>query len=115
VLLLDEPFSALDFESRQALQEVVLKTRDLYRTSFVCVSHDPEEVLYLADKVVVLGGRPSRTVTEYSAPFRSSRVPDLRYTEAFQYAKRELRGWLEDGASRAAMEMSYDGGRCRVM
>lgn len=115
VLLLDEPFSALDFESRQALQEVVRKTRDLYGTSFVCVSHDPEEVLYLADRVVVLGGRPVRVVTEYPSPLPSQRGPDLRYAALFQSAKRELRGSLNAGSPEAPPPMSLRGSVCRVM
>jgi NitT/TauT family transport system ATP-binding protein len=116
VLLLDEPFSALDFESRQALQEVVLKTRDLYGTSFVCVSHDPEEVLYLADRIAILCGRPARFIAEYPSPLLRPRVPDLRYAAAFQQAKRELRGWLDGGgAAGAEPQMSLREPRCRVM
>jgi len=63
VLLLDEPFSALDYESRRSLQEVVLRAREALRTSFVCVSHDPEETVHLADTVLFIGGSPA-TVTE---------------------------------------------------
>jgi sulfonate transport system ATP-binding protein len=94
-LLLDEPFSALDFESRQALQQVVLRTRDLYGTAFVCVSHDPEEVLYLADEILVFGGRPARIVQRLVPPWGSRRAADLRYSPEFQTAKLELQGLLK--------------------
>jgi len=94
VLLLDEPFSALDFESRQALQDIVLKTREKTGTSFVCVSHDPEEVLYLADEVLVLNRRPARIIHRYTPPFSQHRGSDLKYSPEFQQAKRQLRSWL---------------------
>lgn len=115
VLLLDEPFSALDFESRQALQDVVLKTRELYGTSFVCVSHDPEEVLYLADRIAVFGGRPARIVAEYTSPLPNPRPPDVRYSVAFQQAKRELRSWLNGKSPVQETPMSFDEPRYRVM
>jgi ABC-type nitrate/sulfonate/bicarbonate transport system ATPase subunit len=87
VLLLDEPFSSLDFESRQWLQEVVLRVRDELGTSFICVSHDPEEILYLADEVIVLRGSPA-TVIDRTAPALPDR--DKRYTQEFQHAKKAL-------------------------
>lgn len=87
VLLLDEPFSSLDFESRQSLQEVVLRARDELGISFICVSHDPEEVLYLSDEVLVLSGRPARIINR-SIPTLPAK--DKRYTQEFQGAKKEL-------------------------
>lgn len=91
VLLLDEPFSSLDFESRQALQDVVLRVRDELGISFICVSHDPEEVLYLADEVFVLGGSPAKIVNRTNPDLP---VVDKRYTQEFQLAKKELSQWL---------------------
>ncbi|HEX7331525.1 MAG TPA: ABC transporter ATP-binding protein [Pyrinomonadaceae bacterium] len=94
VLLLDEPFSSLDFESRQALQEVVLRVRNEFGTTFLCVSHDPEEVLYLADEVLIFAGTPARIVHRLrpNLPFPGS--SEKRYTQEFQLAKKELLGWL---------------------
>lgn len=94
LLLLDEPFSSLDFESRQALQDVVLRVRQEFGTSFVCVSHDPEEVLYLADEVVVLGNAPATVVHRFSPKLPFHGESEARYTEQFQKAKKELRSWL---------------------
>lgn len=64
VLLLDEPFSALEYESRNALQDVVLRVREELGTSFILVSHDPEEVVYLGDRIFVLTRRPA-TIGEH--------------------------------------------------
>jgi len=94
VLLLDEPFSSLDYESRQALQDVVLHVREELGTSFLCVSHDPEEILYLSDDIAVLNGRPATVVHRFRPRLSGHGSPDGRYSEQFQVAKRELREWL---------------------
>lgn len=98
VLLLDEPFSSLDFESRQALQDVVLRVREELGTSFVCVSHDPEEVLYLSDQVVILGGKPATIVHKREEKLSFVDKEDIRYTPEFQQAKKELRLWLNNSS-----------------
>lgn len=94
VLLLDEPFSSLDFESRNALQDVVLRVREQLGTSFVCISHDPEEVLYLADEVLVLTKSPSKIVHRFSPSLPKHGNSESRYTQEFQQAKKELHEWL---------------------
>jgi len=95
VLLLDEPFSALDFESRQSLEDAVLRVREELGTSFICVSHDPEEILYLADEVLVLGGTPANIIHRFKPDLPYQGSDEKRYTQEFQQAKKELYGWLE--------------------
>jgi ABC-type nitrate/sulfonate/bicarbonate transport system ATPase subunit len=94
VLLLDEPFSSLDFESRQSMQEVVLRVRQQLGTAFVCVSHDPEEVLYLADEILIMSGRPARIVHRWSPTLPHKQDAEKRYSPEFQQAKKYLQGWL---------------------
>jgi ABC-type nitrate/sulfonate/bicarbonate transport system ATPase subunit len=76
VLLLDEPFSALDYESRRSLQEVVLRARQTLRISFVCVSHDPEETVHLADEVLFISGYPATITDRLSLGVDRPRDPD---------------------------------------
>lgn len=92
VLLLDEPFSSLDFDSRNDLQDAVLRARSQLGTSFILVSHDPEEVLYLADTVIVLQGGPAEVARQFAPTLPGAGTPEMRYTTEFQHAKRDLRG-----------------------
>lgn len=100
IILLDEPFSALDFEARQALQDLLLRIRDETNTAFVCVSHDPEEVVYLADRVLVLGGSPTRLLHDIRPQHAGPRAPELKYVPAFQEQKRLLRSVLTSAPGR---------------
>jgi ABC-type nitrate/sulfonate/bicarbonate transport system ATPase subunit len=62
VLLLDEPFSSLDAFTRMRLQDHLLAAWARYRPTLVLVTHDLDEAVYLADRVVLLGERPGRVV-----------------------------------------------------
>lgn len=106
VLLLDEPFSSLDFESRQALQDVVLRVREDFGTTFLCVSHDPEEVLYLADEVLIFGGAPAGIVHRLRPDLPHCGSSEKRYTQEFQAAKKELYGWLNYSSATAKPQPS---------
>jgi sulfonate transport system ATP-binding protein len=64
VLLLDEPFSALDAFTRMRLQDHLLTAWERYRPTLVLVTHDLDEAVYLADRVVLLGERPARVMRE---------------------------------------------------
>ncbi len=63
ILLMDEPFAALDAQTRADLEDTVLKLRDEFGVTIVFVTHDIDEAVYLGDKVVVLSGAPA-TVDE---------------------------------------------------
>lgn len=82
VLLLDEPFSALDAFTRMRLQDLVLKIWQDYRPTMVMVTHDIEEALYLSDRVVILGEKPAgvREIIEVKLP-RPRNRNDLKLLE----------------------------------
>lgn len=76
VLLLDEPFSALDALTRQCLQEELVSLWERDRPTMLLVTHDLDEALYLGDRVVVLGGQPGRIRLDLPVPFPRPRPRD---------------------------------------
>ncbi|MDR5806161.1 ABC transporter ATP-binding protein [Caballeronia sp. LZ001] len=64
LVLLDEPFSALDYETRLALEDDIIALREQTGTSVVLVTHDIEEAIAMSDRVILLGGRPARVQDE---------------------------------------------------
>ncbi len=95
VLLLDEPFGALDAITRRQmyawLQEVWLADQ---RTA-IFVTHDVEEAIYLSDRVIVLSARPGRIVTELTVPLPRPRERDVVSDPKFVELKSELLAALE--------------------
>ena len=79
VLLLDEPFASLDAITRLELQRWLLDLKRRTRSSLVCVTHDIQEAIYLADTIYVLSERPGRLKQKFST---SGRLSDHRALEA---------------------------------
>jgi len=80
VLLLDEPFSALDEITRGDMQMLLQKITDSHHTAAVLVTHDIDEALILADRIILIGDSPGRTIGEWtvtSAHPRDPLVPEL--------------------------------------
>jgi len=76
VLLLDEPLAALDALRRMQLQEALADIVAAVHATAVLVTHDIEEALYLADRILVLGGSPSRIALEITIPAHKRRNRD---------------------------------------
>jgi sulfonate transport system ATP-binding protein len=66
VLLLDEPFAALDALTRLRMQELLLQLWRHHAQTVVLVTHDIDETLYLADRIIILGESPARIVATHS-------------------------------------------------
>ncbi|MEU3016985.1 MULTISPECIES: ABC transporter ATP-binding protein [unclassified Nocardiopsis] len=73
VLLMDEPFASIDAQTREDLEDLVLKVRERYDMTIVFVTHDIDESVYLADRVVVLSGPPTTVVTTIDVPLPQPR------------------------------------------
>lgn len=108
VLLLDEPFSSLDYDSRQSLQELVLEVRKRTGATFVCVTHDPEEALYLADTILVLSKIPSGIIYRITPRVPYKGTDECRYTKEFQQAKRTLHRCLSVSPEHIGAELSLN-------
>jgi NitT/TauT family transport system ATP-binding protein len=88
VLLMDEPFGALDALTRARMQELLLDLWTRMRTTVVFVTHDIDEALFLADRVLVLGPRPGRIVEELAVRFARPRSAALLTHPDFVALKR---------------------------
>ena len=93
VLLMDEPFGALDPVNRAKLQDLVLNvwSSSSKKRTVVFVTHDIEEALYLADRVVMLGASPGRVIHELDVPFKRPRVRrEVTLTPEFSALREEI-------------------------
>ncbi len=70
VLLMDEPFGALDAETRWLMQELMVEVADKTNTTMVIVTHDLEEAIFLADKIIFLSSHPGRLKEEIVPAFK---------------------------------------------
>ena len=73
LLLLDEPFGALDAITRTEMQSWLLSIWDDFRTTVLFITHDVDEAIYLSDRVLVMAGPPGRIVADVAVPIQRPR------------------------------------------
>jgi NitT/TauT family transport system ATP-binding protein len=91
VLLMDEPFSALDSQTREKMQDLLLHLWEQLPITIVFVTHDVGEALLLADKILVMGGSPGTIEKELRVEIAR---PRRREEEGLLLLERDLRGLL---------------------
>jgi ABC-type nitrate/sulfonate/bicarbonate transport system ATPase subunit len=92
VLLLDEPFGALDAQTKRSMQDFLLQVRTRTGATVLMVTHDVGEAVYLSERVYVLSSRPGRVADEVAIPFGSHRGPLVLRDPRFL----DLRDEIED-------------------
>jgi NitT/TauT family transport system ATP-binding protein len=90
ILLMDEPFGALDAQTREVMQELILRVSIREGTTIVFVTHDVEEALFLGSRVVVMSPNPGRIDTIYTVPFPRERSAAIRLDPQFLLLKRAI-------------------------
>jgi NitT/TauT family transport system ATP-binding protein len=90
VLLLDEPFGALDHQTRSLMQELLLSIWEEHRKTVLFVTHDIEEAVFMANRVLVMSARPGRFKSEVAIPFAHPRSYKLKTTPDFSRLEEQL-------------------------
>jgi ABC-type nitrate/sulfonate/bicarbonate transport system ATPase subunit len=94
VLLMDEPFGALDSLTRSRMHEFLLELWGANRMTIIFVTHDIDEAVLLGDRVCVMGNRPASIVREIGVPLGRPRHYEDLETETFLTTKRTVRAAL---------------------
>lgn len=90
ILLMDEPFGALDAQTKERMQSDLLDLWEKNPRTVVFVTHDLDEAIYVSDFIVVMSARPGRIRQIHEVTLPRPRIPELRLTEEFLNTKREL-------------------------
>ncbi len=102
VLLMDEPFGALDAQTRVVMQEILTNMWQQLRLSVLFITHDIEESIFLSDKVYVMTARPGRIKAEIPIPLPRPRTPEMTSSPTFMALHQQLKALIRE-ESLAAM------------
>lgn len=95
VVLLDEPFGALDAMTREKISLDLLRLWARYQETVLMVTHDINEAVLLADRILVLSHRPGRIIGDIRVPLDRPRTLDMVYTQPFIATAREVRETID--------------------
>lgn len=101
VLLMDEPFGALDAQTRIMMQELLLEIWNEIRTTVIFVTHDIDEAIFLADRIVVMTCRPATVKAQIDIKIRRPRTLDDVTTPEFSRIKRDCMALVREESLRA--------------
>ncbi len=90
ILLLDEPFGALDNQTRSLMQELLLSLWESHRKTVLFVTHDIEEAIFMASRVIVMSARPGRIKADVAVTLPHPRHYTVKTTPAFSDLKARL-------------------------
>jgi NitT/TauT family transport system ATP-binding protein len=102
VLLMDEPFGALDAQTRSFMGELLLSVWERAEKTVLFVTHDIEEAIFLGDRVLVMTARPGRIREEIHVPLPRPRTVDMLSSETFVALKRRVMALIREEALRGS-------------
>ena len=105
ILLMDEPFGALDVQTRDVMHDLIRYLRAIENTTIVFVTHDVEEAIYLGNRVAVLAPRPGRIDSIHAVPLPDERIQDMKLATEFTAMKRAI---LERIRETSGIKTDYD-------
>jgi NitT/TauT family transport system ATP-binding protein len=103
VLLMDEPFAALDAQTREFMQAELLKIWSKAKKTVVFITHQINEAIYLADRVVVMSARPGRVKDIFGIPFERPRSLSLKREKRFLELEDRVWKLIEEESGRLGM------------
>lgn len=110
VLLMDEPFGALDSQTRTVMQQILTNIWQRFRISVLFITHDIDESIFLSDRVYVMTARPGRIKAEIPILLPRPRVPEMMASAEFLQLKSTLRNLIREESLKAMGGELKDGG-----
>ncbi|MFD1706187.1 ABC transporter ATP-binding protein [Siminovitchia sediminis] len=104
LILLDEPFSALDDFTRQDMQQWLQSIWMEYKKTILFITHNIEEALFLSDRIIILSTKPASVRKEFTLPFDWPRPKELVFSKEFFEWKQEIGSWIVREKSRGGAE-----------
>lgn len=98
MLLMDEPFGALDAQSREVMHDLILHIHSIEKTTIVFVTHDVEEAIYLGQRVVVMKPRPGKVQEIIPVPLPAQRHQEMKHTTEFRALKNTILDRIRESA-----------------
>jgi NitT/TauT family transport system ATP-binding protein len=108
ILLMDEPFGALDSQTRMLMQEYLLDIVQKTKKTVLFVTHDIDEALVLGDRIYVCSSRPARILEEIEVPFPHPRTATVRNQPDFFDMKQRIFQLLRDHVYAEMVQAFYD-------
>jgi ABC-type nitrate/sulfonate/bicarbonate transport system ATPase subunit len=108
VLLMDEPFSALDAQTRELMQEELLRICAAESRTVIFITHDLEEALFLSEAILVMSSRPGQVLEKFENPLPRSRDLSIKASDDFIKLKRHLWSLLEAEVRKTVAETEGD-------
>lgn len=106
VLLMDEPFAALDAQTREFMQAELLKIWTQARKTVLFITHQINEAIYLADRVVVMSARPGRVKDVFQIPFDRPRTLSLKRDPKFLQIEDQIWQLVEEKPEKIGMVLT---------
>lgn len=102
VLLMDEPFGALDAQTRTVMQELLLDVWDESHKTIIFVTHDVDEAVFIGDTIYVMTARPGKIKARIAVDLPVKRTYDMKLSEQFLSIKKEVLELIREEAWKAA-------------
>jgi len=90
VLLMDEPFGALDAQTKLEMQEMLLEVWEREKTTVMFITHDIDEAIFLSQRIIVMGAAPGRFLQQFEVALPAERTPEVREHPDFLALKHEI-------------------------